>query len=117
MALRPARALDKHCDRSLRDHLDRHHRAEDPSLAPQAIAEALIQWLGQFPRCGLHEAGPVAATSIAVEGELAHAERLSRPKRLVHAALVVAEDSQGTHLVGEPVGAVRRVAAADPKQN
>ncbi len=39
------------------------------------------------------------------------------PERLVHSPLGVVEDPQRPHLVGEPVGVVRCVAAPHPEQD
>src|SRR5436190_24361874 len=112
MPLGTARALDKQRHGSLRDHLDRHDCAEHSPLAPENLAEALVERLREFSRGGLNEARSVAAPGIAVERELADAQRFPRPERLVHTAVGIVENPQRADLARQPVSVLGGVSNA-----
>src|SRR5215213_6223036 len=92
-------------------------RAEPAAPGVEAVAEALVQGLGDLGLGGIREARAVALASVGVERELADAEDLAIAERLVHAALRVLEDPQGADLVGQPVTGLLAVPGADPEQD
>ena len=103
-AARSASGLEQQRDRPIVDERDRHVRAEHAAPGLGALAEALVELLGLLRARGVHEARPIPAPRIAVEGELADAEDLAVAERLVHVALGVGEHAQRAHLRGEAIG-------------
>ena len=88
-----------------------------PCFAPSRSQKRSYSGSAALAGGGFAVAGPVAPASVAVEGELADAERLALVQRLVHPPLGVVEDAQRPHLVGEPVGLRLAVLAPDAKQH
>ena len=89
----------------------------DAPLRAEALAEALVQRLGDLGRRGVDVARAVALAGVGVEGELAHAEHLALAERLVHAPVGVLEHAQRPDLVGEPVRLGLAVVRADAEQH
>src|SRR5436305_13582376 len=82
-SLPPRRTLHHQRHRPVVDELDGHHRPEYTSRRTQPRAEPLVQPLRELGRRGLHERRAVPAPGVAVARELAHAQHLALPQRLV----------------------------------
>ena len=88
-----------------------------PRCGPEALAEALVERLGELGARRADEARPVALARVAVERELADAQDLAVAERLVHAPVGVLEDAQRPDLVGQAVGARLRVVVGHAEQH
>lgn len=109
--------LDRHGHRAVIDQGHAHAGAEDALARAEALAEAVVERLGLLGWRGVDIAGPVALARVPVEGELAHAEDLPLPQRLVRPPLGVVEDAQRAHLVGEPVDLLDAVPPPHAEQH
>ncbi len=88
-----------------------------PRCAPARSQKVLIQRLGLLGGGGRDEARPVAATRVAVQRELAHAQDLALAQRLVHVPVAVGEDAQRAYLPGQALGGRGVVLAGDAQQH
>src|ERR1019366_736626 len=98
--------------RAVVDQLDGHVRAEGAALCSAALAEELIQRLGQLGPRRCHEARAIAPPWVAVERELAHAKGLARAPRPVHFASFIWPAAAGNPRRARILAARRSAAAS-----
>src|SRR5262249_9705147 len=68
--------LEQQGHRSVVDEGHAHTRAENPLCRPNALAKAIVKWLGELRPGGTDVARPVALARVAIERELTHAQHL-----------------------------------------
>ena len=100
----PVRVFEQQRHGAVIHQLDLHVGAEDAAPGARQAAEVLVQRLRLLARRGGGIARAVPAARVAVERELAHAEDLPLPQRLVHAAVGVREDPQRLDLGRQALG-------------